>query len=61
MQLRGTMAATAERDASAALEPLQASGGLALVAVLLPLLQFLYFTIRILIWVTNGLQRLGVR
>lgn len=53
-------AAAADRDAAANLGPLQAGGGLA-VAVLLPFVQAAYFMTRFLLWLLNGMERLGFR
>ena len=58
-QLRDGLVAAAERDAMARLTPLQAGGRLALVAVVLPFLQFLYFSVRLAIWLAAFMQRLG--
>ena len=58
-QLRDGLVAAAERDAVARLTPLQAGGRLALVAVVLPFLQFLYFSVRLAIWLAAFMQRLG--
>lgn len=40
--------------------PLQAGGSLALAVASLPLLQLLYFGLRVLLWLTAGLERLGL-
>lgn len=59
--LRDSLAMQAQRDAEARLTPLQAGGSLAAVTVLLPVLQFVYFMLRVLLWLASGLERLGFR
>ena len=53
-------AARAETEAMARVGPLQAGGSLALAVASLPLLQLLYFGLRVLLWLTAGLERLGL-
>lgn len=40
--------------------PLQAGGSLALSLAALPLLQLVYFSLRLLLWAAAGLERLGL-
>lgn len=62
MQLRDSLAAHAERDAAARQTALQAGGGsVAATVVVLPLLQLVYFSLRILLWLAAGLESLGFR
>lgn len=60
-QLRDSVAVQAERDAAARVAPLQAGGSFALAVAMLPLLQLVYFGLRILIWLASGLEWLGLR
>lgn len=58
-----SLAGAAEREA-ARVSPLQArespSGSLAVATVMLPLVQLLYFSLRVLLWLASGMSRLGL-
>lgn len=54
-QLREQLAGAAEREAAAAVNPLQAGTA----AMLLPLVQLAYFSLRVVLWLAAGMSRLG--
>lgn len=54
-QLREQLAGAAEREAVQAVNPLQAGTA----AMLLPLVQLAYFSLRVVLWLSAGMARLG--